>query len=120
MPLFRTIGGFLVFAGLLVLALVVAWNWLQYQKYSDNFSPERTQESNLGFLVGILLLFVASGIAFFVGRSGYRALQKAKEYFYLWVGTAGGETPNLGGTDRQFFRRLVDAINQAIVDRGGH
>ena len=127
LPLFMTIVGFGAFAGCLIAWILsgVTSNWgdapSSVKEWAD---PETIEEYRRGaaknmYLVSFVL-FPIGGAAFWVGRSGYKSLQKAKSFFYLFVGTAGGETPQLGGTDRRFFQQLVASINQAIVDRGGH
>ena len=85
------------------------------RKLAEDLAGNRNE-----FLLVSLFLFLIAGGAYWVGLSGYKSLQKAKAFFYLFVGTAGGETPQLGGTNRRFFERLVASINKAIVDRGGH
>ena len=71
-------------------------------------------------VVPLILILVTALWALLKIVSAYRALRQAKGSCYLFVGTSGGETKGLSGTDQSFFERLVVAINQAIIDRGGH
>ena len=62
---------------------------------------------NLGGVLGILLcifgLVIAAGL---------------KKQYAVRIGSAGGETVGLSSFDREYIQKIVNAINQAIVNRG--
>ncbi len=103
-PMLQMIAGYVITAGSLLSALVLKVEYLDYGHLTS------------GVLVFPVIIFA---FALALGLQGQSALRKAKDYCSLFVGTASGEVPQLGGTDKEFFERLVNAIDQAIIDRGG-
>lgn len=80
----------------------------------------------LAILIGIIGLLcgigyrsgIAVAIGFVVAALGFWVCQTLKPSFVVVVGAAGGETHALVGKEKKTIDDIVNAISQAIIDRG--
>jgi hypothetical protein len=86
------------------------------------------QESSCGYALLFLGILLAFGLlrsdTSFVGLIGilvvicglFMLIQKSSEYV-VRIGSASGETDALKNKDPQYIQKIVDAVNQAIIER---
>jgi len=86
-------------------------------------NPSRFFPVTLIVVGGLYALFGQNGWSSLVGGGlivvwGFLVLRSAKPTFIVKIGSASGEMKALSSQDKAHMRRIVDAVNEAIVRRG--
>jgi hypothetical protein len=76
----------------------------------------------VGILIGLAILFAASGAGRLLGLAvaGFCAwlLMQQKDTHAVMLSSASGEQQALSGTDADFIRGVIYALNEALIHRG--
>jgi hypothetical protein len=62
------------------------------------------------------IVFFILGVVFII--LSIRAMRSLKSTYFIQINSASGEINALGSQDEVYIRKIIDAINQAIVQKG--